>query len=150
MYDIYSKSNDDQYEELDFDISNIEYEKIIDKLLDDQRKVCAEKFDSFEFSEDMKTYKDQIFFAIRNEELQLPKVKEILQKEWFSKLNDQKLLSLRHVSFCQQPRFTDDVDEYQNGHWIGYNLDKELLYEELRSRKSIPPRYYKLKQIQFR
>jgi hypothetical protein len=61
--------------------------------------------------------------------------KQITQKEWFSKINTDHLLSLRYKNVCSYPRNENDKDcGYKSGNFMGYYIDKNLLYEELSKR----------------
>lgn len=61
------------------------------------------------------------------------------QKDWFKKLNTDWLLSLRYRKVCPYPRFDGDEPHYAEiEDWgmckIGYEIDKDLLRQELSTR----------------
>jgi hypothetical protein len=58
----------------------------------------------------------------------------MIQKEWFSKISTDHLLSLRQSKFCKYPRFEFDKDIIAGTVWLGYTLDKEALLAELAKR----------------
>lgn len=58
----------------------------------------------------------------------------MIQKEWFSKISTDHLLSLRQSKYCIYPKFEFDKDIVIGNVWVGYKMDKEALLAELAKR----------------
>lgn len=57
-----------------------------------------------------------------------------LQKEWFSKINTDWLLSMRYQDYCGRKRYDNDMPIYFGSDFAGYPINKKLLYAELKTR----------------